>query len=157
MLFIVITALVYYCHKTVNFQRASDEFLSGHNHYRKGKYKEAINDALKSFESTMKTICEKKSWDYKKATGAGDLIDIMFKKKLVPDFMKDHLENLVKTLKKGLPTVRNKVSGHGQGEAITDVPCSLAQYALNPDFSVLRDKVLYNQSLTIFLGPHIWQ
>ena len=26
-----------------------------------------------------------------------------------------------------------------------------------PDFSVLRDKVLYNQSLTFFLGPHICQ
>ena len=115
----------------VGFTGASNEFLNGHSHYRKGEYKEAINYALKSFESTMKTICEKKGWDYKKAYGASQLIDIMFEKELIPNFMRSHFNNLVQTLKDGLPTVRNKVSGHGQGEAITNVPCSLAQYALN--------------------------
>lgn len=116
-----------------DFRGASNEFLSGHSHYRKGKYKEAINDALKSFESTMKTICEKKGWtEYKKANGASQLIDIMFEKELIPNFMRSHFNNLVQALKDGLPTVRNKVAAaHGQGEAITGVPRSLAQYALN--------------------------
>ena len=115
----------------VGFQGASDEFLKAHEHYRKGKYKEAINDALKAFESTMKTICEKKGWGYIKTAGAKQLIDIMFEKELIPRFMKSHFNNLAQTLTDGLPTLRNKVSAHGQGLTITDVPRSLAQYALN--------------------------
>ena len=114
----------------VGFQGASDEFLSGHSHYRKGKYKEAINDALKSFESTMKTICKKKGWNYEDTSGAKKLIKTMFDNKLIHSSMKSHFNSLINTLE-GLPTIRNKVSAHGQGEAITDVPRSLAQYALN--------------------------
>ncbi|WBL45854.1 hypothetical protein LOR37_14325 [Clostridium estertheticum] len=42
-----------------DFEGASNEFFNAYEHFRKGEYKEAIVDALKSFESTMKTICEK--------------------------------------------------------------------------------------------------
>ncbi len=41
-----------------DFQGASDEFLKAHEHYRHGRYKEAVSEALKAFESTMKIICD---------------------------------------------------------------------------------------------------
>jgi len=44
------------------FNGASEEFLNAHKHYRKGRNKEAIADALKAFESTMKTICSSMGW-----------------------------------------------------------------------------------------------
>ncbi|MBP5090328.1 hypothetical protein HUS91_33305, partial [Pseudomonas chlororaphis] len=40
------------------FEGANEEFLSAHEHYRHGRHKECLVDALKSFESTMKAICE---------------------------------------------------------------------------------------------------
>jgi len=43
-----------------DFEGAGEEFLQAHDHYRKGKYKESLVEALKSFESTLKTICDNK-------------------------------------------------------------------------------------------------
>ena len=45
---------------TKSYQGAQQEFLSAYEHYRHGKNKEALNDCLKSFESTMKSICDKR-------------------------------------------------------------------------------------------------
>lgn len=35
------------------------------------------------------------------------------------------------TLETGLPVVRNKTSGHGQGSAVTPIPDEFAEYELN--------------------------
>jgi hypothetical protein len=39
------------------FEGASEEFLKAHNHYSQGQNKEATAEALKTFESTLKSIC----------------------------------------------------------------------------------------------------
>ena len=44
---------------TAGFGGASDEFLKAHEHYRKGRNGEAMTEALKAFESTMKAILDK--------------------------------------------------------------------------------------------------
>lgn len=41
------------------FTGAENEFLEAFNHRRKGENKESIQYALKAFESTMKTICDR--------------------------------------------------------------------------------------------------
>ena len=46
------------------FRGAQDEFLSAHRHYREQRYKEAVADALKAFESTMKSILNEREWRY---------------------------------------------------------------------------------------------
>lgn len=46
------------------YRGANDEFLSAHEHYRHKRYKECLNDCLKSFESLMKAIHEKHCWSY---------------------------------------------------------------------------------------------
>jgi hypothetical protein len=43
---------------TAKLERASEAFLDAHEHYRKGKYADAMSDALRAFESTMKAICD---------------------------------------------------------------------------------------------------
>jgi hypothetical protein len=48
----------------VRFAGASEEFLQAHEHYRAKRYPEAIAGALKSFESTMKGICDERKWTY---------------------------------------------------------------------------------------------
>ena len=114
------------------FKGAEDEFLKAHKHYLKGQYKEAINEAHKSFESTMKTICQKKGWDNSKTShSARHLIQIMFDKQIIPQSMKSHFDNLRATLETGLPTLRNKTSSHGQGPNVEKPHRLFAQYALN--------------------------
>lgn len=51
---------------TINpvFENANEEFLSALEHLKNGKNKEALNDCLKSFESTMKIICAQFKWEY---------------------------------------------------------------------------------------------
>jgi len=113
------------------FLGAEQEFRSAHEHYRNQEYKAAIVEALKAFESTMKTICDKFSWAYDKTAAASRLIDVVLKEELIPKYLQDHLTGLTNVLKAGVPTVRNKTSGHGQGSETKEVPEYLAAYVLH--------------------------
>ncbi|NOJ80219.1 STM4504/CBY_0614 family protein [Myxococcus xanthus] len=113
------------------FEGADEEFRNGFEHYRHGRYKEALVDALKSFESTMKTICKRKGWDYPSGAPAKQLINVIFEKGLIHQSLQTHFSGLRQTLEAGVPTIRNKLGGHGQGEEPVEVPGYLASYALH--------------------------
>jgi AbiJ N-terminal domain 4 len=113
------------------FTGAEQEFLSAHKHYRQQDYKPAIADALKAFESTMKTICDQRGWIYQSTDCAKDLIKVVFQNHLLPDYIHTQFSNLRSILESGIPTVRNKTSGHGQGSHPTVVPEYLTAYALH--------------------------
>lgn len=121
------------------FEGASDEFLKAHECYRKKEYKDAILYAGKSFESVMKTICENIPYDYNKDKDtASKLITILCNNDFIPISLKTHFDGLDKaiggirtSLESGLPTLRNRKSGHGQGESIEYVTEEFAIYALN--------------------------
>ena len=70
----------------------------------------------KSLESTMKTICDKRRWGYAKNDTASKLLAVCFDNGLVPPFWVSHFSALRATLEAGVPTGRNKLSGHGQGQ-----------------------------------------
>ncbi|HLO51750.1 MAG TPA: hypothetical protein VK211_25280, partial [Kamptonema sp.] len=113
------------------FKGAEQEFRSAHQHYRNQKYKEAIVDALKAFESTMKTICDECTWSYDpQKDSARKLIDVVLKNELVPLYLQNHLSSLRSVLE-GVPTIRNQTSGHGQGSQPISVPEHLAAFALH--------------------------
>ena len=65
------------------YEGANDEFMSAHKHYRAERYKECMNDCLKTVESCLKAICEKSAWEYKERDTANDLIRIVFDHKLI--------------------------------------------------------------------------
>lgn len=113
------------------FQGANEEFLLAHEHYRHGRFKECFVDSLKAFESTMKAICRHRGW----ATNPGDtakaLISTCFNNGLVPSYLESQFTSLRSLLESGIPTVRNKNGGHGQGAALVVVPEYMARYALN--------------------------
>lgn len=114
------------------YKGANEEFLNAHQHYRKGNFKECLNYCLNAFESCLKTICLKRGWHYDdKRDTANKLIDIVFDNELIPTYLQSYFSALKNTLKDGLPTVRNRESGHGQGPEITTVPEYLAAYALH--------------------------
>lgn len=113
------------------FAGPAEEFLRAHEHYRKGRLKEAINEALKAFESTMKAICVEHSWDHPKGATAKSLLDVLLANGLIPSDLATHFAGFRSALEAGLPTVRNRTSGHGQGAEPTAVPPYLVAYALH--------------------------
>ena len=113
------------------FKPAQDEFLKGHEDYRHRRYEDAINEALKAFESTMKIICEKRGWKVvskksKKPT-ASELIETCFEHELIPAVLERHFTSLAS----GLLAIRNAYSAHGDGVEPVEVPDYLAKYALD--------------------------
>lgn len=110
---------------------AQEEFLRAHEHYRAGRAKEALNECLKAFESVMKSICDQRGWTYGDRAAAKGLIKVCFDNEIVPAFWQSHFSSLCGLLESGVPTGRNKLSGHGQGAAPTTVPMHIVGYILH--------------------------
>ncbi|WP_299886978.1 STM4504/CBY_0614 family protein [uncultured Ruegeria sp.] len=114
-----------------HYTGAQQEFLSAFDHQRQGKNKEALNDCLKSFESTMKAICVKRGWTFDKNDAAKALIKTMFNEGLIPSFWQNQFNTLRSLLESSVPTGRNKQSGHGQGSTPTVVADEVVRFMLN--------------------------
>ena len=119
------------------YQGAQEEFLGAYEHYKNGKNKEALNDCLKAFESTMKAICEKRGWTFSPTATSKSLIDICFSKGLIPSFWQSQFTSLRSMLQNGISTCRNKASAHGQGTTPVSVPDYLVAYMLHMTASTL--------------------
>lgn len=130
------------------YEGANAEFLSAHEHYRAKKYKECLNDCLKAFESCIKTICYMHGWNYQEGDTINRLINIIFEKNLIPNFMQSHYSALRNTLEAGVPTLRNKLGGHGQGTQEVPVPEYIATYALHLTASNILFLAQANKNLT---------
>lgn len=113
------------------FKGANEEFLLAHEHYRHGRYKECLVDALKAFESTMKAICKLRGWPNQPGDTAKTLIATCLSNGLLPQYLESQFSSLRSLLESGVPTVRNKNGGHGQGADPVVVPEYLARYGLN--------------------------
>lgn len=114
------------------FDGASEEFERAHRHFRNGDIRDAISSAANAFESTMKTICERRGWEYDadRAT-AKVLVDIVIQNGLVPPYMNNELTGLRTILESAVPTVRNRQGGHGQGATVAQTPERLASFVLH--------------------------
>jgi hypothetical protein len=113
------------------FTGPNDEFMQAFDHHRKGEKKDAIADALKAFESTMKAICDARGWPYGPKDTAKPLLDILFNNGLIPADLASHFAGLRSAMESGLPTLANRTSRHGQGSTPTEVPDHYVAYALH--------------------------
>jgi len=120
-----------------DYKGAEEEFLSAYEHYRHKRNKESLIDCLKAFESTIKAICIKRKWKYQSNATVKNLINICFEKKLIPDFWQNNLNSLRSLLEGAIPTARNKMGGHGQGNEMLKVPDYLVSYMLHMTASTL--------------------
>jgi hypothetical protein len=120
------------------FDGANDEFLRAHEHYRHGRHKEALNEALKALESTIKTVCAQRGWPVEPTATASRLLEVCFSNGLLPSALQAHFGALRATLEAGIPTIRNKMSGHGQGQEPLPVPQHIVAYGLNITASAIR-------------------
>ncbi|HYN16304.1 MAG TPA: hypothetical protein VES66_11015 [Terriglobales bacterium] len=110
---------------------ANAEFLKAFEHYRHGNTKECLNECLKAFESTMKIICEKRSWAFKPTDTAKALLDACYQNGLVPAPIQSHISSVRASLESGVPTIRNRLGGHGQGATVVELPPHYASYMLH--------------------------
>jgi Domain of unknown function (DUF7014) len=118
-------------HIRTGIKGANEEFLKAHEHYRHKRYKECLVDSLKAFESTMKAICKLRGWQTQPTDTAKSLIAVCLNNGLLPKYLDSQISSVRSLLESGIPTVRNKNGGHGQGSSPVAVPEYLARYALN--------------------------
>ena len=85
------------------FNGPREEFLQAHGHYRAGEMKDAIADANNAFESTLKSICDQRGWQFQQGARSSDLIKLVRSKGLLPNYLENSFEQLAATLKSGLP------------------------------------------------------
>lgn len=113
------------------FGGANEEFLAAHEHYRQGRNEDCLVACCKAFESTMKTICTLENWTFKSTDNARNLIAVCLEKELLPKYFEQQMTSLRTLFESGIPTVRNKEGGHGQGTSQRVVPEHYARYVLN--------------------------
>lgn len=114
-----------------------DEFFGAYEHYRHGNLKEALNDALKAFESTIKFVLELRGWEYDKAFSAKKLLGVLLANNFLPSYHQNHLNALSTLLESSVPTIRNKEGGHGQGSEVSEVEPEIAAYVLHMTASAI--------------------
>jgi hypothetical protein len=96
------------CLATPGFATANEEMLKAHEAYRHGRIDDVITHAGAAFESVLKSICDRKNWDYSPNMPCQPLLKVCREKGLFDDFYESVLG--------GVCTIRNKISSaHGRG------------------------------------------
>ena len=113
------------------FDGPRSEFLQAHTHFRNGEYKAAVTEANNAFESTLKAICDLRKLDYGPGARASDLLKLVRKYGLLPEYLDKSFDQLAATLQSGLPKVRQNAGAHGQGRERRETPEYVAAYALH--------------------------
>ncbi len=119
------------------FAGANEEFRKAHDAYKVGDYKDCISNCLKAFESVVKSIADEQKWGLDPNATAKALINALLDNDYIPAFMQTQFGSLRTFLESGIPTVRNKTSGHGQGAEPIEVPKALAAYQLHQTAAVI--------------------
>ena len=112
------------------FSSANKEFLGALADYRKGDYTDCITKCGSSFESIMKIICNRKSWDYKQTDTASALLN-----NILPH---TNLESFFEQPIMLIATIRNRLSSsHGGGMQPRTVSQQVANFAINATASAI--------------------
>lgn len=127
------------------YQNANEEYLQVFEHYRHGRNNDCLVSCLKSFESVMKIICSQNNWNYNQNDTAKKLINILIEKELIPPYMENQINALKALLESGIPTLRNKLGGHGQGVNNNNIDDYVANYALNLTASNIKYLIELNK------------
>lgn len=113
------------------YSTINEEFLTAHSHYRAGRHKECLVECLKALESTLKIICTARKWPFSDSDTASKLLDLVFTNGLLPKPLQSEFASLRASLESGIPVLRNRLAGHGQGARSVEVPEYVAAYLLH--------------------------
>lgn len=117
--------------REVGFQGAYDEFTEARNDFEAQEYKNAILNSCKSMESVLKTIlCTNKG-------NASDLLNKLKSSELINDLPEEVKGGFISQVLMAVPFLRNKLSGHGQGEEKVCIAEEYAELSLNIAGSII--------------------
>src|SRR5258708_14404545 len=97
----------------------------------------------------MKAICTKRKWAFKPTDAAKELIEVCLKNGLMPLLIQSHIGGVRAVLESGIPTIRNRLSGHGQGAKVVNVPDHYASYMLHLTPTTIKFFVESDQALPL--------
>jgi len=107
------------------FEGAHDEFREAREELSDGKTKDVIFNAFKSFESTLKTILDKHNGDI------SELLHSFRKSGFLNDIPEAQAKAVCKQVLASIAVLRNELGGHGQGNAVLNVPRPYAVLAIH--------------------------
>lgn len=113
------------------FESANAEFLLAHEHYRHGKYEDAVVAAQRAFESTMKCILTAEDAPFGSGDRAAELIKSVRRAGFLPAYLESGFDVYIAMLKTGLPQIRNNAGGHGKAPDTPPTPSFIASYAIH--------------------------
>ena len=113
-----------------HFKTANTEFREALEDYRKGRHGDCVVKCGSSFESAMKIICDRKSWEYQQTDTASSLLKTILSHTDLPRFFKEPI-----TL---IATARNRLgSAHGGGTQERVVSKHITSFVINSTASAI--------------------
>ena len=128
------------------YKNAEQEFLAAYEHYRHKRYEDCLVNCVKSFESVMKIICDKRKWQYNSTDASAKLINVILLNNLIPTYLQNQFTSL-RSLLESLAVPRNKQAGHGAGANSNPVPDYLASFMLHQTAATILMLVKAEQAL----------
>lgn len=123
----------------LDFRGPLEEFDDAIQALEKQEYDNAINEAQKAFESTMKAILQELGISFNPSWQAGKLIDASIKADVIPKSLGSLSGGIRTVLESGLPSIRNAPgAAHGAGRDPKLIEQSYARFAVNLCGSYIR-------------------
>lgn len=107
------------------FEGAHDEYREAREDLSDGKTKDVILKSFKSFESTLKTVLSKHSGDI------AELLRLFREAGFLDDIPEAQAKALSKQVLASIAVLCNELAGHGQGNAVLEVPRAYAILSLH--------------------------
>jgi hypothetical protein len=113
------------------FEEANDEFIMAHRHLREAHLRDCNTAALRAMENVLKVICNARGWTHEKGDTVERLLAIVRREGLFPEYLGGYFDNLIGTMKAGVPKIRDWQGGHGAAPGDDPVPDHIAAFALH--------------------------
>ncbi len=113
------------------YSSVNKEFRAAHSSFRSGDLETCLLECAKAFESTLKVIGSARQWKISPTDPASKLLQAAYDSNFIPTWMQTQFNSLKALLESAVPTVRNKMAGHGAGTARRQVSRELAALQLH--------------------------
>lgn len=124
----------------LKFKESIDNFAKAFSDYQSGTTKDlenAITNALKALESTIKNICKLKGYEFNEEKPLKDQVAVLKNKKFLPEKYSNYFDKITDLIT-AVATPRNKTAGHGQSDEAADtVDEKLVEFVLAQVASVI--------------------